>query len=125
MISDQSNECGTPQQLDCTRYALEFSDDFEEPYLGASKWIPSYLPQWSSAERAKARFSIKSGVLTPLIEENQEPWSREHDGGLRVSNLQTGVFSGPGESTIGQHKFAPGLRVSEAQKEQRLCTPHY
>lgn len=125
MTSDQSNECGKPQQLDRTKYALEFSDDFEEPYLDASKWIPSYLPQWSSTERAKARFSIKSGVLTLLIEENQEPWSPEHNGGLRVSNLQTGVFSGPAESTIGQHKFEPGLRVSEAQKEQRLYTPHY
>jgi hypothetical protein len=124
-MSAQSNEYGTRKQLDRTKYALEFSDDFEEPNLDASKWIPSYLPQWSSAERAQARFSIKSGVLTLLIEETQEPWSPEHNGGLRVSNLQTGVFSGQAGSTIGQHKFTPGLRVNEAQNEQRLYTPHY
>lgn len=124
-MSALSHEGATPKQLDRTRYVLEFCDDFEEPNLDTSKWIPSYLPQWSSTERAQARFSIKSGMLTLLIEEDQEPWSPKYNGGLRVSNLQTGVFSGPAGSTIGQHKFAPGLRVSQAQNEQRLYTPHY
>jgi Glycosyl hydrolases family 16 len=113
------------QQLDRSEYVLEFDDTFEEPDLDSTKWIPSYLPQWSTTERAQARYHLNSGMLALMIDEDQPPWSPEHTGGLRVSNLQTGVFSGPVGSTIGQHKFAKGLTVSEAQNEQRLYTPHY
>jgi hypothetical protein len=120
-----SNGNVTGQELDRSQYVLEFSDTFEGPDLDSTKWIPSYLPQWSNTERARARYRLDSGVLALMIEEDQPPWSPEHNGGLRVSNLQTGVFSGPPGSTIGQHKFTKGLIVSEAQTEQRLYTPHY
>jgi hypothetical protein len=111
------------QELDRSQYVLEFSDTFEGPDLDRTKWIPSYLPQWSNT--ARAGYHLDSGMLALMIEEDQPPWSPEHNGGLRVSNLQTGVFSGPPGSNIGQHKFTKGLRVSEAQNEQRLYTPHY
>jgi hypothetical protein len=120
-----SNGNVTGQELDRSQYVLEFSDTFEGPDLDRTKWIPSYLPQWSNTARAGARYHLDSGMLALMIEEDQPPWSPEHNGGLRVSNLQTGVFSGPPGSNIGQHKFTKGLRVSEAQNEQRLYTPHY
>lgn len=42
-----------------------------------------------------------------------------------MSNLQTGLFAGPVGSDAGQHRFTSGLRVREAQQEQRLYTPLY
>ncbi len=113
------------QLLDRTKYILEFDDTFEGPDLDLTKWIPRYLPQWSNTDNARARYRQNSGILTLLIEEDQPPWSPEHNGGLRVSNLQTGVFSGPLGTNTGQHHFTTGLTVTEAQVEQRLYTAHY
>jgi hypothetical protein len=36
----------------------EFEDRFEGPELDARKWLPHYLPQWSSRERASARYEV-------------------------------------------------------------------
>lgn len=113
------------KELDRSQFVLEFQDTFEGAALDSSKWIPRYLPQWSNSESALARYQISSGKLALVIEEDQPPWCPEHNGGLRVSNLQTGVFSGPLGSSEGQHRFTPGLRVTEPQAEQRLYTPHY
>jgi beta-glucanase (GH16 family) len=44
---------------------------------------------------------------------------------VRVSSLQTGVFSGPVGSTVGQHRFHPDAVVLEAQENVRLYTPRY
>jgi hypothetical protein len=112
-------------RLDRSGYELDFLDDFERDELDLSRWLPAYLPQWSSRFLSAARYEQRDGRLRLLIESDQPPWSPEHNGGLRVSNLQTGVFSGPVGSDIGQHHFTSGLRVSEAQKEQRLYTPLY
>ena len=115
----------TPQRrLDRSAYELELDDDFDGPELDRTRWLPAYLPHWSTRERAAARYRLADGHLVLAIEEDQEPWSPEHDGLLRVSNLQTGAFSGPVGSTIGQHHFAPGLRVMQAQPVERLYTPH-
>ncbi|TFC20086.1 hypothetical protein E3O19_01610 [Cryobacterium algoritolerans] len=103
--------------------ALDFVDDFEGDDLDRSRWLPTYLPQWSSRAPSAACSEQRNGRFRLLIESDQPPWSTEHNGGLRVSNLRTGVFSGPVGSDIGQHHFASGLRVSEAQHEQRLYTP--
>jgi hypothetical protein len=110
--------------LDRTGYELEFSDEFEGDALDESKWIPHYLPQWSSRAQSAARYRVGGGRLLLRIEADQEPWSRQHTGGLRVSSVQTGVRSGPVGSTDGQHHFAPGLRVLEEQPERLLYTPH-
>ena len=112
-------------RLDRSGYHLEFLDTFQGDALDESRWIPAYLPQWSSKERSGARYRQHDGTLRLLIERDQLPWSPEHNGALRVSNLQTGVFSGPDGSDIGQHHFAPGLLVTEAQDERRLYTPLY
>jgi hypothetical protein len=63
------------------------------------------------------------GCLRLLIEADQEPWSPELDGQVRVSSLQAGVFAGPLGSGIGQHRcFNPAAVVREAQQNVRLYT---
>jgi hypothetical protein len=106
-------------------YEIEFEDTFEGPTLDERRWIPSYLPQWSSRERAAARYQLGGGRLRLLVEADQEPWAPELDGNVRVSSLQTGVFAGPVASTIGQHRFSPAAVVREAQRNVRLYTPQY
>jgi Glycosyl hydrolases family 16 len=103
----------------------EFEDVFEGDSLDSGKWIPHYLPQWSTRERSAARYEVGGGVLRLLIEAGQEPWCPELDGDVRVSSLQTGVFAGPLGSTVGQHRFHPDAVVREEQENVRLYTPRY
>lgn len=98
---------------------------YEEEFDGTleSSWLPYYLPQWSSRDAAAARVSFDPFELR--IDDDQAPWSPEYNGDLRVSSLQTGVFSGETGSTIGQHRFRDGLVVREQQEPQRIYTPQY
>ena len=104
---------------------LAFADDFDDPILDLSRWIPAYLPQWSSRDRSQPRYRIQDGCLVLMIEPDQQPWCPEFNGPVRVSNLQTGVYSGSVGSSVGQHHFAPGLVVREAQPAIRTFTPHH
>ena len=106
-------------------YVLEFCDAFQGNTLDTSKWLPYYLPQWSSRERSSARYSLGNGQLHLHIEQTQQPWSPEYNGDLRVSSLQTGCFSGEVGSRRGQHPFRPDLTVREAQPTLRHYTPQY
>ena len=106
-------------------YELEFEDLFEGDTLDERRWVPHYLPQWSSRERSAARYDVGGGCLRLLIEADQQPWCPELDGDVRVSSLQTGVFAGPVGSTIGQHRFHASAVVREAQENVRLYTPRY
>jgi hypothetical protein len=115
----------TIERLDRSRYELEVEDTFLADRLDASLWIPHYLPQWASRERTLARFDVGGGQLRLRIDADQAPWSPEWNEGIRVSNLQTGVFSGPVGSRIGQHHFRPDLVVREAQEPRSLYTPRY
>jgi hypothetical protein len=108
------------------QYELEFEDRFEGRALDERRWLPYYLPQWSSREQAAARYRLGDGGLELLIEEDQAPWCPEWDGELRVSSLQTGVFAGPVGSHAGQQSaFHADAVVREAQPETRLYTPHH
>lgn len=111
--------------LDLRRYVLEVEDTFAGPDLDRARWLPWYLPQWSSRERAAARYVLTDGVLRLRIEHDQPAWCPDLDGELRVSNLQTGVFSGPMGSRVGQHRFHPDAVVREEQRTERLWTPQY
>ena len=106
-------------------YELEFEDTFGGDALDESRWLPHYLPQWSTRERSAARYAVGGGCLRLLIEADQEPWCPELDGEVRVSSLQTGVFAGPVGSTVGQSRFRPDLVVRQAQPAARLYTPRY
>src|SRR3954467_9802860 len=108
--------------LDRTRFALEFDEDFAAPDLDSGRWIAHYLPHWTTPDRSAARFSLGGGELRLLIEGDQPAW-RPEDGPMRVSNIQTGSFSGPRDSTVGQHRHRDDLRVRTPQPTRRLWTP--
>jgi glycosyl hydrolase family 16 len=113
------------RMLDRTGYELEVEDRFDGFVLNEQLWIPYYLPQWSSRAASVARYALGDGTLRLLIEADQEPWTREYTGSLRVSSLQTGLFAGPVGSKIGQHHFRKELVVREPQKNLALYTPRY
>jgi len=102
-----------------------FEDDFRESELDLSKWFPHYLPHWSDLERARARYELSNGYLRLKIADDQIPWCPEHDGDVRVSNLQTGHFSGPVGSSVGQHRFKDGLIVRSLVEPRKLFLPQY
>lgn len=106
-------------------YELVFEDRFDGRGLDATRWLPHHLPQWSSRQQAAARYDVGGGVLRLQIEADQQPWCPEFDGDVRVSSLQTGVFSGPVGGSIGQHRFNRAAVVREAQETRRLFTPQY
>jgi hypothetical protein len=106
-------------------YELEFEDTFDGPALRLDRWLPYYLPQWSSREQSAAQYELVEGCLHLQIAVDQQPWCPELDGHVRVSSLQTGVFAGPVGSTTGQHRFSADAVVREAQPQARLYTPHY
>ena len=107
------------------KFELEFEDTFEGSRLDESRWLPYYLPHWSSRERARARYEMRDGGLHLLIDADQSPWCPEFDGQVKVSSLQTGAFAGPLGSSIGQHRFSANAVVREEQQNVRLYTPRY
>jgi len=111
--------------LDRRGYELEVDDDFASTELDRRLWLPYYLPHWSSRAASAARYSVGGGRLELRIDVDQAPWAPEYDGFLRVSSLQTGSFSGPVGSRIGQLQFRDGLVVREAQPSVALYTPQY
>ncbi len=115
----------TFDELVADRYILDREDNFDLGYLDRSLWIPNHLPQWSSSLDSAARYDLAEGRLDLLIERDQPPWCPEFDGSTRVSSLQTGVFSGPSGSALGQHRFNPLAVVREAQDNRRLYTPRH
>ncbi|MFD3448657.1 glycoside hydrolase family 16 protein [Microbacteriaceae bacterium 4G12] len=115
-------------ELDRSRFELEF-DGLEiggaavgGAALDASRWVDHYLPQWTTPERSAARYDLGERGLRLRIDADQPAW-RDEDGELRVSNLQTGTFSGPVGSGIGTHRHAPGMTVRTEVPTRRLYTP--
>lgn len=106
-------------------YRLEFNDEFTETALDTTNWFPYYLPQWSSRARSATNYMLKPDILVLKIDEDQKPWCPEFNGEVKVSSLQTGVYSGELNSSFGQHQIAPECRVREVQEMQRLYTPKY
>jgi hypothetical protein len=111
-----------PGRLDRSAYTLVFSEDFTTGALDERRWVPHYLPQWTTPDRSAARYDLVPGRLRLRIDADQPPW-RPEDGDLRVSNLQTGTFSGPPGSRLGTHRHRDDLRVRTSQPTQALFTP--
>ena len=107
--------------IDRTAYELDFDEDFSGAELDPRRWVAHYLPQWTTPDRSAARYELEPGVLRLRIYADQP--AGVADGELRVSNLQTGTFSGPPDSAVGQHRHRDDLVVESAQAERRLYTP--
>jgi hypothetical protein len=109
-------------RLDRSEWALDFEDDFGSGVLDPDRWAADYLPQWTTPDRSAAHYSFEDGCLRLRIDADQPAW-REEDGELRVSNIQTGTFSGPLGSDRGTHRHRPDLRVRTPVPTRRLYTP--
>ena len=95
---------------------LTFADEFDGPALDASVWMPHYLPAWSSRAASAATYEIRDSCLRLRIPPKQGLWcAGDHQPPLRVSGIQSGNFSGPVGSTIGQQPYREGLEVREEQ----------
>ena len=103
-----------------------FSDHFDGPALDTEVWVPHYLPMWSSRSASAASYTVAGSELRLTIPPEQGLWcAGDHDPPLRVSGIQSGVFSGPVGSTVGQQPFRDGLHVRESQPTRWGWTPHY
>ena len=106
--------------------AAEDLDHFDGGDLDTRRWIPHYLPQWSSRAESAATYEVAGSELRLTIPPEQGLWCPEdHDPPLRVSGIQSGVFSGDAGSTIGQQPFREGLVVRESQPTRAGWTPEY
>ena len=106
-------------------YALEFNDEFDGHNIDTRKWVPCYLPQWSSCVRSAPNYRFEGSNLILQITKDQQPWCPEFDGDVRCSAIQTGVFSGPVGSKLGQSRFSDELVVREAQTNVQKYTPQF
>ncbi len=98
-----------------------FDDDFRGG-LDPARWVAGYLPHWTTADRAAARYRITGQGIELRIEADQPDW-RQEDAPLRVSNLQTGLFSGPVGSAAGTHLHRDDLRVRTETPLELLFAP--
>ncbi len=103
---------------------LVFADEFDDPDLDPAVWLPHYLPVWSSRDATKATYEIRDSCLHLTIPPDQGLWcAGDHTPPLRVSGIQSGNFSGPVGSTIGQQPYRDGLTVREQQEAFWGWTP--
>jgi hypothetical protein len=103
-----------------------FFDDFAAADLDTGVWVAHYLPMWSSRAASAASYRVTGSELRLVIPPGQGLWcAGDHEEPLRVSGIQSGVFSGPVGSTIGQQPFRDGLTVREFQSVQWGWTPKF
>jgi hypothetical protein len=103
---------------------LIFEDDFDRPDLDPAVWLPNYLPHWSSRAATAAQYEIKDSCLHLVVPPDHGVWCEDdHTPPIRVSGIQSGNFSGPVGSTIGQQPYREGLLVREEQEPFRGFTP--
>ena len=101
-------------------------DDFDGDELDLGVWSPYYLPQWSSRAETAATYELKDSCLHLSIPPDQGLWcADDHQPALRVSAIQSGSFSGPVGTTIGQQPFREGQLVREEQEPFWGWTPQY
>jgi hypothetical protein len=103
-----------------------FLDHFDGADLDAEVWIAHYLPQWSSRAQSAATYAVAGSELRLTIPAEQGLWCPDdHESPLRVSGIQSGVFSGEVGSTVGQQPFRDGQVVREHQPAQWGWTPEH
>jgi Glycosyl hydrolases family 16 len=96
---------------------LVFEDDFDAPELDRKVWLPHYLPAWSSRAETVATYAVHDSCLHLTVPPSQGLWcGGDHKPPLRASGIQSGNYSGPVGSTIGQQPYRDGLMVREEQE---------
>ncbi|WP_307828179.1 glycoside hydrolase family 16 protein [Nocardioides sp. SYSU D00038] len=94
-----------------------FRDTFAGPDLDRSRWLPHYLPAWSSRAATAASYRTGPEGLVLDVPVDHPVWCPgDHEPPLRVSGLQSGSWSGPVGSTRGQQRFRAGQVVLEEQE---------
>jgi hypothetical protein len=81
-------------QSACSAFDLVFSDDFSGPALDRDRWIDHYLPTGArpnAQQPATSSAAMAWGCSSRPTNSSGAP----RDGPMRVSNIQTGSFSGP------------------------------
>jgi hypothetical protein len=105
--------------------ATTFLETFDGAVLDESRWLPHYLPHWSSKAESAATYELVDSELRLSIPPDQGLWCADtHTEPLRVSGVQSGAFSGPVGSTTGQQPFVDGLLVREQHPLWRGWTPY-
>jgi hypothetical protein len=95
---------------------VTFSEKFTGPTLDEDRWLPHYLPAWSSRAASAASYRVGDGGLVLDLPVGHPVWcAGDHEPPIRVSGLQSGSFSGPVGSTAGQQPFRAGQVVREEQ----------
>jgi hypothetical protein len=90
---------------------------FDDDDLDRGRWLPHYLPAWSSRAATAASYRLEDGVLVLDVPVDHPVWCPgDHEPPLRVSGLQSGSWSGPLGSTLGQQRFREGQVVREEQE---------
>lgn len=105
--------------LDLSGRVPDVDETFSGTALDTDRWWPFYTPHWASRDAAAARLRVGDGGLGLRIDSDTAPWAPNLDGELRVSHVQTGQFSGPVGTAIGQHRFRDDVVVREEQPEHR------
>lgn len=97
--------------------ATAFEELFSGPDLDTRRWLPYYLPAWSSREATRASLKVGDAGLTLDIPVEHPVWcAGDHQPPLRVSGIQSGSWSGPVGSTYGQQRFREGQLVRQEQR---------
>ncbi|WP_313539988.1 hypothetical protein [Leifsonia aquatica] len=99
-------------------------DDQFNAGASSERWVASYLPQWTTSERARAHYEVVTNGIELRIDSDQPDWRLE-DAPLRVSNLQTGVYSGPVGSALGTHRHPVDLDVRTETSLKLLFAPSH
>ena len=104
----------------------DLDERFDGDALDPDVWFPYYLPHWSSRAESAACYEVRDGELHLTIPVDQGLWCADvHDEPLRVSCIQSGSFSGPVGSPVGQQPFRDGLEVREEQPTLWGYAPRY
>lgn len=94
--------------------------------LDEQRWTTSYLPAWSSRQRAAARVQTGPNGLDLSIPTDHPLWCPDtHPSPLRVSAIHSANRSGPVGSTDAPQPFRDGQLVVEEQPLMLGYTPHY
>ena len=83
--------------------ALE--ERFRGSALDQDVWLPHYLPAWSSRAHGRALPGGRRRTHAGRAARPRVWWPDDHTPPLRVSGVQSGNWSGPLGSTLGQQHF--------------------